>query len=41
MTHPDYGPVPPNVLIPLAEQAWLINDIGNWVLRRACGQGRR
>jgi diguanylate cyclase (GGDEF)-like protein len=33
--HPSRGPVPPAVLIPLAEHAGLITDIGGWVLEEA------
>ena len=40
-THPVQGPVPPNTLIPLAEESGLINDIGRWVLQQACEQARR
>jgi diguanylate cyclase (GGDEF)-like protein len=34
--HPTRGPLPPTAVIPLAEQAGLITDIGGWVLERAC-----
>jgi diguanylate cyclase (GGDEF)-like protein len=33
--HPIRGLVPPNVLIPLAEQSGLIHQIGQWVLEQA------
>ena len=34
--HPLFGLIPPTTLIPLAEQSGAINDIGRWVLERAC-----
>jgi diguanylate cyclase (GGDEF)-like protein len=34
--HPTFGLIPPTTLIPLAEQSGAINDIGRWVLERAC-----
>jgi diguanylate cyclase (GGDEF)-like protein len=34
--HPSFGLIPPTTLIPLAEQSGTINDIGRWVLERAC-----
>ena len=39
--HPSYGLIPPTTLIPLAEQSGSINDIGRWVLERACPDLRR
>ena len=33
--HPDFGNVPPDMFIPLAEKFGLINDITDWVLRQA------
>jgi diguanylate cyclase (GGDEF)-like protein len=39
--HPSRGPVSPSTLIPLAEQAGLITEIGQWVLERACRELRR
>jgi EAL domain-containing protein (putative c-di-GMP-specific phosphodiesterase class I) len=34
--HPTRGPIPPTGVIPLAEQAGLIGEIGSWMLERAC-----
>lgn len=36
--HPDHGLVYPNDFIPLAEQAGLIVDLGNWVMQACCAQ---
>ncbi len=35
-THPEHGPVPPGVMVEIAEQSSLICDIGEWVLERSC-----
>lgn len=34
--HPDMGPIPPGVFIPIAEEANLIGALGDWALRQAC-----
>jgi len=35
-THPQRGPISPALFIPIAEEANLIQQIGEWVIRRAC-----
>jgi diguanylate cyclase (GGDEF)-like protein len=35
--HPRLGSISPVVFVPLAEQCGLINRLGDWVLRKACG----
>jgi EAL domain-containing protein (putative c-di-GMP-specific phosphodiesterase class I) len=39
--HPERGCIQPSQFIPVAEQTGLINQLGDWVLRRACAASRR
>ena len=35
--HPDRGPISPTEFIPVAEEAGMIDALGEWVLQEACG----
>ncbi len=35
-THPERGPISPEVFVPIAEESDLINQIGAWALNKAC-----
>jgi diguanylate cyclase (GGDEF)-like protein len=39
-THPSIGEIPPSQFIPIAEHSGLIIELGEWMLRRACLEGR-
>lgn len=39
-THPQLGPIPPSVFVPLAERNGLITSIGDWVMEESCRQAK-
>jgi diguanylate cyclase (GGDEF)-like protein/PAS domain S-box-containing protein len=39
--HPEMGPIPPGMFIPLAEANGLMVPIGTWAMRAACMQARK
>ncbi len=39
-THPTHGEIPPSRFIPIAEHSGLIIELGEYMLRRACLEGR-
>ncbi len=40
-THPSMGEIPPSQFIPIAEHSGLIIELGEWMLRRACLDGKQ
>ena len=39
--HPEMGLIGPDMFIPIAENSGFISDVGDWVLREACGQMKK
>ena len=39
-THPTHGEIPPSRFIPIAEHSGLIMELGEWMLRRGCLDGK-
>jgi diguanylate cyclase (GGDEF)-like protein len=39
--HPERGPIPPSVFVPIAEEIGLIGPLGEWVIHRACHDAQR
>ncbi len=39
--HPQFGPIPPSLFIPLAEESGLISEISRWVLAKATADCRK
>jgi diguanylate cyclase (GGDEF)-like protein len=39
-THPEFGPIPPSLFIPIAEESGLISEISRWVLATATAECR-
>ena len=39
--HPEMGLIGPDMFIPIAENSGFISDVGDWVLRSACGQMKK
>ena len=37
-SHPQRGPIPPDQFVPIIEDAGLIHQIGDWVIRQACAE---
>ena len=39
--HPERGPISPTLFVPIAEEANLIEQLGEWVLRKACNDAAK